>query len=297
MHRYILHNGEIHSSGERLLSPGQVGFLNGWGVFSTLRACEGVLFAYERHFARMRADAERMHVPFEFTSEDLKGALESLVAANGAANATLRVVVVRNRGGLFEGAQITRDADLVAFTADLTNWGSSVKLGYKAEARHAGSDFAGAKITSWAQNLTWYEEAHQKGLDEFILLNEAGEVSECTSANIFAIHGSNVITPPLKTSGCLPGITRAILLDEIQLSDFTIFERDLTPSELENSDAVFITSTTRDLLSVREIDGEPIAQSEEAVSKLRSAFLRFREDYVASRRSVPVLRQPEYSSI
>jgi branched-chain amino acid aminotransferase len=297
MHRYILHNSAIHSSSERLLSPGQVGFLNGWGVFSTLRVCDGVLFAYERHFARMRTDAERMHVPFEFSPEDLKSALESLVAANGAANATLRVAVVRNRGGLFESAQITRDADLVAFTADLTNWGSSVKLGYKAEARHAGSEFTGTKITSWAQNLTWYEEAHQKGLDEYILLNEAGQISECTSANIFAVQGGNVITPPLRTSGCLPGVTRAILLDEIQLPEFTIFERDLSPSELENSDAVFITSTTRDLLPVREIDGEPISKNESTVSKLSNAFSRFREDYVASRRGVPVLRQPEYSSI
>jgi branched-subunit amino acid aminotransferase/4-amino-4-deoxychorismate lyase len=74
-------------------------------------------------------------------------------------------------------------------------------------------------------------------------------------------------------------------------------ERDLSPSELENSDAVFITSTTRDLLPVREIDGEPISKNESTVSKLSNAFSRFREDYVASRRSVPVLRQPEYSSI
>ncbi len=297
MHRYLLHNGEIRDSSEKLLSPGQVGFLNGWGVFSTLRVHDGMLFAFERHYARMLSDAARVHVPFQFSESDLKRELESLVEANGAKNATLRVAVVRNLGGLFESPNINREADLIAFTADLVNWGSAVKLGYKPEARHSASPFAGSKVTSWAQNLTWYEEAHERGLDEYVLLNEAGQVSECTSANIFAIRGTSVVTPPLRTSGCLPGVTRALLLEEIQLPDLFIFERELTPSELERSDAVFITSTTRDLVPVLEIDGEPVPQNDSAIRKLRNAFFRFRENYVASHRKVPILLQPEYTSV
>ena len=61
----------------------------------------------------------------------------------------------------------------------------------------------------------------QQGLDEVILLNERGEVAECTSANIFAVHGANVFTPPL-TSACLAGITRAVLLEEIRAAGLTI---------------------------------------------------------------------------
>ena len=64
MHRFLLHNGDIRDTSENLVSPGQVGLLNGWGVFSTLRVKDGVLFAWERHYARMRKDAELMHIPF-----------------------------------------------------------------------------------------------------------------------------------------------------------------------------------------------------------------------------------------
>ncbi|MGA8027043.1 MAG: aminotransferase class IV, partial [Bryobacteraceae bacterium] len=207
MHRYLLHNGEIRDTKETILSAGQVGFMNGWGIFSTLRVSEGVLFSYERHYERMRRDADRMHVPFEISAADLEVALLSLIKANQAYEATLRVAVVRNRGGLFEAPRITRDSDLIAFTADLMAWGEGVKLSYLPHGRHGASPFAGTKVTSWAQNLAWYEEAHQRGFDEVVLLNEHGQISECTSANIFVIQDDSVWTPPTATSGCLPGVT------------------------------------------------------------------------------------------
>src|SRR5581483_9076493 len=97
--------------------------------------------------------------------------------------------------------------DVIALTADLKDWGSGVKLSYLENARHAGCALAGTKILSWALKLTWVEEAHERGFDEVILLNERGEVAACTSANIFVANGGNVWTPPL-SSGRLPGVTR-----------------------------------------------------------------------------------------
>ncbi len=176
MHSYLLHNGKIRGTGEALLSPGQVGFMNGWGIFSTIRVKSGVLFAFGRHYERMRRDAERMHVQFEITPDELERQLLKLVEANHAQNATLRVVVVRNHGGLFEGPGLSRSSDIVAFTADLNKWGPGASLMYVPHGRYGANTFAGAKITSWAQNLTWNEEAHQRGFDEVILLNEHGQV-------------------------------------------------------------------------------------------------------------------------
>lgn len=258
--------------------------MNGWGVFSTLRVAEGVLFAFHRHYERMRRDAELLHVPFHFTPQELELKLLTLVEANQARNATLRVAIVRNKGNLFESPAINRDVELIAFTADLTAWGSGVRLGYMPNARFSACPFAGTKITSWGQNLTWYETAHQRGLDEFVLLNEAGQISECTSANIFAIYGDQVKTPPL-ASGCLPGVTRAILLEEIVLPGIHIVEADLTPGELENSDQVFITSTTRELLPVLEIEHEPLRQKPEMLVHLQQIFRRVVSRYTVTHTS------------
>ncbi len=282
MHRFLLHNDEIRDAREPLISPGQIGFMNGWGVFSTLRVQASVLFAYERHYDRMRNDAARMRVPFNISAQELYELLLLLVDANQADEATLRVCIVRNKGGLFETSGQRRDVDLVAFTADLRQWGKGVRLGYVPHGRHGASRFAGAKITSWAQNLTLYEEAHERGLDEVVLLNEEGQISECTSANIFAIRQDEVWTPPLQTSGCLPGVTRAVLLEEVGVPGLRVIERELTPSELEQCDQAFIASTTRDLLPILEIDNTPLPQLPVKLELLRQAFLACRERYTVT---------------
>jgi branched-chain amino acid aminotransferase len=284
MHRYLLHNGNICEAGAVLLSPGQVGLMNGWGVFSTIRVVRGVLFAFERHYKRMCRDAALMRVPFPGSLEEMERPLLELVEANGAYEATLRVVVVRNRGGLWEGPAVGRDFDLIAFTTDTKDWGAGARLGLVANARFAASPFAGTKILSWSHNLTWLEEAQSKGLDEVVLLNERGEVSECTSANVFIAEGNRVWTPPL-SSGCLPGVTREILLEEVRVPDISIGEKALRPAELESAEEVFITSTTRGLLPVLAIEGLNIRQQGKARRRLEEAFLAYVERYVAQARN------------
>jgi branched-chain amino acid aminotransferase len=289
MHRFLLHNNNILDAHEKSLSAGQVGLLNGWGVFSTLRVADGVPFAYERHWERMQRDAAKVHVPFPASAADLRAQLLRLVEANSAWNATLRVAVVRNRGGLFEGPDLEREFDVIAFTTDLNPWGNSVRLAMKPNARYAANEFSGCKILSWSQNLTWYEEAHQQGLDEAVLLNERGEVSECTSANIFAAMGGEVYTPPLD-SGCLPGVTRELLLDVVHVPGIKVMERALKPQDLERVDQVFITSTTRDLLPAVFIEGLKIRNVGDVAERLVKALEDYRLDYV-KRNAAPLIGQ------
>lgn len=280
MHRFLLHNDDILDIHQKTLGAGQTGLLNGWGVFSTIRIADGVLFAFERHWVRLQRDATRMHVPFPTSPEWLKSRLLKLVDANGARNATLRAVIVRNRGGLFEDPDQTREFDLIAFTTDLNPWGDRVRLGLKPHGRYAQNEFAGAKILSWAHNLTWYEEAHQRGFDEVLLLNERGEVSECTSANVFALEGRQVVTPPLN-SGCLPGITRELLLEEIRVPGVSVVERTLMPQDLERASLVFVTSTTRDLLAVSHIEGLRVkSDGLQVLNDLVKALEAYRANYV-----------------
>ena len=286
MHRFLLHNDRIRDTSEVLLMPGQTGLLNGWGVFSTIRVFDGVLFAYERHWARMNRDAQLLHVPMPAEPQPLETLLLALVEANHARNATLRVAIIRNRGGLFEGPAVTREYDIVAFTTEVKIWGKGVKLGVVPQARHAGSPFAGTKMLSWSFNLCWYEEARKSGLDEVVLLNERDEVSECTSANIFAAFGNEVWTPPL-SSGCLPGITRELVIDEIHVPNYKVIEKTLRLRDLESADAVFITSTTRELIPVISIAGLNLNQNDAARLELQAAFSKYVDEYVAK---APILK-------
>ncbi len=282
MHRFLLHNDQIRDTSEVLLMPGQVGLMNGWGVFSTIRVFDGILFAYERHWARMKRDAELLRVPMPAEPEQLENMLLALVEANNARNATLRVAIVRNRGGLFEGPAVSRDYDIIAFTTEVKDWGKGVNLGVVRQARHAASPFAGTKMLSWSFNLCWYEAAVANGFHEVVLLNERDEVSECTSANIFAAKGNVVWTPPLD-SGCLPGITRELLLHELQVPNYKLIEKTLRLNDLQDADEVFITSTTRELLGVLSIEHITVNRNNEARLALQSAFSQYVDAYVAKR--------------
>jgi branched-chain amino acid aminotransferase len=210
-----------------------------------------------------------------------------LVEANGRPNCTLRVVVVRNGGGMWEGPQASPASDLIAMTADSKAWGESVRLTVQPHARFAANEFAGAKILSWAQNLTWAERAQRQGFDETILLNERGMVAECTSANIFAVTGGEVWTPPL-SDGCLGGITREVLLNEVRAEGIRIGERSLSLEDLYRADEVFITSTTRDLMPVREIAGRELQQPGGVRERIAEEFRRFAAYDIAGRKAAPV---------
>ncbi len=287
LHRFVLHNDRICEASEPTLSPGQVGLLSGWGVFSTIRVVDGVLFAFERHWNRISRDAAAFRVPLLKGQREVHRQLLELIEANHARNATLRLIIVRNTGSMWAGPSTGRAADLIALTADSREWGATVKLAYLANGRHAGSPFSGTKILSWAYNLTWEEEAHARGLDELVLLNEHGHVAECASANIFAAVGNQVWTPPLSAGG-LPGITRELLLGEVHVPGIELIEKDLTPSDLESADEVFITSTTRNLLPAVEIDGRKVGRTDHVRAALSAAFDGYISRYVALHKTTPV---------
>lgn len=280
MHHFILHNGKVQPSGVRSLAAGQTGVMNGWGVFSTLRVSQGVLFAYERHWARMVKDAKLMRIPMPAGPEALARDLRLLIEANRAYDSTLRVCVIRNRGGMFEGEEIDRDFDVVAFTSDPNRWGEGVNLAVEPNARHGANRFAGAKILSWSHNLTWLENAKERGFDEVILLDERGEVSECTSANIFIETDDGFATPPV-SSGCLPGVTRELLLGDARPEGVPVVERPIGLDELYRARAAFVTSTTRNLLPVSSIEGRTIRRDSLLGPKLAAALDSYVAAYVA----------------
>jgi branched-chain amino acid aminotransferase len=291
IHRYILHNGEIREASEARLCAGQLGLLSGWGVFSTLRVEDGQLFAWERHWSRMSNDARLMNVPMPDGSDLLVRDLTKLLAANDiagqhAGKCTVRIVVVRNGGGLWEGPahgnKPDAASDVIALTANMKQWPESVRLDIQPHGRYAASDFCRAKILSWAHNLRWAERAQENGFDETVLLNERGLVAECTSANIFAVFGNEIVTPPL-TDGCLPGITREVVLNEIGVPGVGIQERSLSVEDLRAADEVFITSSTRDLLAVRELAGQSLNRRGDVRERLSLAFQKFVREDVARR--------------
>ncbi len=280
MHSQIIHNGKLGPV-EACLSPGQFGLLTGWGVFSTLRIYSGVPFAFEWHWERLSRDAGRLRVSLDFNPEQIRGDLLRLIAANNALEAAARVSFVRNGGGLWS-AKTGRDTDYLMFTAELSPWPVSSRLAVSPQARHAASPFAGVKVLSWVGNVATLEEAQERGFDETLLLNERNEVAECTAANLFVVRGGKLLTPPLD-SGCLPGVTRRAIFEAAPRAGLEIIEQPLLLDQVRTADEIFITSTTREIMPVREVEGTMFPEGGPVTARVREAFRGFVRAYVESK--------------
>ncbi|HXZ12192.1 MAG TPA: aminotransferase class IV [Candidatus Sulfotelmatobacter sp.] len=283
VHRLVYHNDRLLPIEQVRLSPGQGGLLSGWGLFTTIRVVEGIPFAFERHWKRLQRDAERTHCPFPFDPETVSVQLAEVLAANHVREGCARIYAIYNQTGFWRSDEKFPRVDLLICSSDLPPHREPARLALREHGRHAASPLAGVKVTSWLNNVWSLHEAQQAGFDEVVLLNERGEVAECTSANIFCVRGGRVATPPL-SAGCLEGITRGVLLEIGGRNGAPVEERTLLPEDLYAAEEVFISSTNRKLLGVSEINGHAIAAAPGPVTqKLEMALAAYIREYNNSR--------------
>ncbi|MGH9481556.1 MAG: aminotransferase class IV [Terriglobales bacterium] len=285
VHPYAWHNGELVASTELHLSPFQTGLLSGWGLFSTLRIYQGVAFALEDHWERLGLDGACLHVATNGLWDEVQRGFAALIERNPAQEAVARIYLVRNRGGLLDQPH-PRPTDLMIFTRSLREWGKTARLRLQPHGRHAQAPFAGTKTLTWAHNLALVEEANAAGFDDVLLLNERGEVAECTAANIFVARGGVLLTPPLD-SGALPGVSRKVLLAAGPAHGLRLEEATLTPRDLEAAEEIFITSSTREVQAVERVGERAVPLGGPLTLRAAAAFHAAVEAYVAEHQRQP----------
>lgn len=284
IHRFVFHNDGLKAVEKMRWSPGQAGLICGWGVFTTVRIVRGEAFAYERHWRRLEKDSGITRMPLTYSGAKVRVHLQEVIRANQVEEGCARIYLVWNKVGFWRSDEQMPDVDLVITTADVPTYPDTVRLTMREQGRHAASPLAGVKAISWLNSVWAVAEAQREGFDEVVLLNERGEVSECTAANIFAVNGDKVLTPPL-SSGCLEGVTRGVLTEVAAEAGTAVVEQTLRMDDLYKAEEVFITSTNRNVIGVREIAGRQIGNGEMgAVTKrLDTAFEAFVRDYVERR--------------
>lgn len=283
IHRKIFHNDSLLPIEKVRLSPGQAGLICGWGIFTTVRISRGEAFAYERHWRRLEKDAAITRIPMSYTAAKVRVHLHELIRANNVSEGAARIYLVYNTVGFWQSDEPHPPVDLIITTAGMPEYREPVRLALREQGRHATAPLAGVKTISWLSNVWAVAEAQKEGYDEVVLLNERGEVAECTAANIFAVKNNKVLTPPLN-SGCLEGVTRGILFEIAPEAGFSLLEQTLLPEDLYSADEVFITSTNRNLIGVGGIAGHKIASAPGPLTRrLEETFAAYVEEYVSRR--------------
>ncbi len=280
-------DGRLVGQDEAALSAVDHGVTVGDGVFETCTVFDGRVFALTRHLRRLERSATGLGLaaPDEHKVRDgVAAVLDEAVRTQGRFDGRLRITVTGGVGPLGSGRVAGAQTVVVAVQdSAMAPTSRSVRSPWP---RNERSAVAGLKTTSYAENVVALADAVSKGGDEAILANTVGELCEGTGSNVFVERGGELVTPPLE-SGCLAGITRALLLEwgaEAGLPVREAREGELPFSVLDEvtrgEAQMVLTSSGRNVQPVTALDGAdvPVGEVSAAARDLFEKLCRERLD-------------------
>jgi branched-chain amino acid aminotransferase len=253
-------NGTILEAAESFVSVFDHGLTVGDGVFETTKVLDGTPFALSRHLLRLQASARGLGLP-DPDLDLVRHAVDDVLLENDA-SAPLRLRITFTGGVSPLGSDRGNLAPtLIVAVAPLKAWEPTSVLATVPWPRNERSATAGLKTTSYAENVIALAYAKARGAAEGVLANTSGHLCEGTGSNVFVVLEGQIVTPPL-SSGCLAGVSRALVLEWVGGE-----ERDLPMTVLRDAEEIFVTSATRDVQAVRQVDGRVLAQAPGPVTR------------------------------
>ena len=276
-------NGDFVSANEAQLSVFDLGVSVGLGVFETLMAYRGVLPNFEKHLDRLENSAELVELKLP-SREKISEVVAEVLRKNHLENSKrARVRITLGAGEhVLTAKEVSRSVEdyLIISAVQQSDSAEHAELAELAVVpmlcnEHAA--LAGVKSTSYAENILAYRHAAKLGVDEAVMLNTSNHLCECAMANLFLVKDGKVLTPSL-ASGCLPGVTRQIVIQLCQGNSITCIECDLSENDLRSADEIFITSSAREIQLAKML-GSELSCSGEITQRLSLAY----KDYISKK--------------
>lgn len=251
-------NGEWLPVEEAKVSVLDRGFLFGDGVYEVIPVYNGKLFCLERHIARLLNSLTEIHLFDAVADVNWQELLVEAVSRSGDSLASLYIQVTRGsdsqRSFVYPSVPSPTIFIMVNPAPGLARTEIvPIKLVCLEDFRW---DRGHIKTISLIAAGMLKNRAIAAGANDAVLIKN-GEVTEATSANLFAVINGVLVTPP-KSTKLLHGITRDVVVELAQANDLAFEERSLTPDELKTADELFITSSTMEAWPVSHLDGNVI---------------------------------------
>ena len=257
-------NGRITPERDAVISVFDHGFLYGEGIYETMRTYHQRPFLFDRHMRRLRRSARMIDLPLPFTDEELAAQIrDTQAAARISGEAYIRVLVTRGIGELTYDPKATPNPSIIVIVKPQIDPAPEV---YERGVRvvivdiirnHPQSVNPMIKSNNLMNSALAAQEAIKQNGFEGVMRNYRGELTECTTANLFVVKKGVVMTPPLE-AGLLPGITREFLFDIGKEIGVDVREQVLRDDDLFGADEAFLTSTTRELVPIVTVNDRSI---------------------------------------
>jgi D-alanine transaminase len=254
-------NGEYMPMTEARISPMDRGFLFGDGIYEVVPSYDGKLVGFTPHMERMQNGLDATEIKYQIDQADWRRISHELISRNEGDNLGLYFHISRGADTQRSHAyppDITPTVYAFAFEIPPApqpdkKLAKPYKVSLTEDLRWKRCNI---KSTSLLGNVMHYQQGHAAGNNETILYNAEGELTEAAACNVYIVKNGAVITPLLDHQ-ILPGITRLLILSILRKDgNIPIEERVVTVEELKDADEVWISSSSKEIAPVTEVDGQ-----------------------------------------
>jgi D-alanine transaminase len=274
-------NGEYLPMEQARISPMDRGFLFGDGIYEVVPSYDGKMVGFGPHIDRMNDGMKAIGIAFDWSHQQWQDVCDQLIEKNGSGNLGIYLHVSRGADSKrFHAYPEDIPPTVFAFAFDIAPPPVADKSQVKGYKVSTTQDLrwqrCNIKSTALLGNVMHFQHGHAEGNNETLLYNGNNELTEASACNAYIVKNGTVITPPLDNQ-ILPGITRLILLGVLSKDgSIPVEERPVTMDEVFDADEVWITSSSKEIAPVIEIDGKVVGNGQpgdvwEAAQKLYSA--------------------------
>ena len=269
------------------------GLLYGDGIFEGIRFYNGRVFRLEEHLLRLWDSARSICLEIPMTMRDMTEAVLETIRQNHLRDGYIRLLVTRGIGNLGLNPTQCKSPSVIIIAAtialyhqDFYRKGLTIVTCATRRSSPAALNPA-VKSLNYLNNVMARVEANLAGADEALMLNDAGNVAECTADNVFIVKHGQIFTPPV-AAGALRGITRAVVFEIAAELGIKVREADITRHDVFVADECFLTGTAAEIVPVVKADGRSIGNGKPGPITAR-IIARFRQ--VTRETGTPIFAQ------
>jgi len=274
-------DGKFYSEANAKVSVFDHGLLYGDGIFEGIRFYNGRVFRLEEHLERLWDSARSICLQVPISKREMAAAVLETIRQNDLRDGYIRLLVTRGIGNLGLNPMQCKHPSVIIIAATIALYhesfyrkGLTIVTCATRRSNPAALNPA-VKSLNYLNNVMARIEANLAGADEALMLNDAGNVAECTADNVFIIKRGQMFTPPI-TAGALRGITRSIVFEIAAELGIKITETDITRHDVFIADECFLTGTAAEIIPVIKADGRLIGNGKPGPITART-IARFRE--------------------
>lgn len=274
-------DGKFYSEGNAKISVFDHGLLYGDGIFEGIRFYNGRVFRLEEHLERLWSSAHSICLEIPMSVPEMGEAVLETIRQNGLRDGYIRLLVTRGKGNLGLNPVQCERPSVIIITAQIALYPESVYqngltvVTCATRRTSPGALNPAVKSLNYLNNVMARIEANLAGADEGLMLNDAGNVAECTADNVFIVKRGQIFTPPI-AAGALRGITRAVVFEIAAELGMKVTETEITRHDVFTADECFLTGTAAEVVPVVQADGRAIGKGKPGPVSAR-IIARFRQ--------------------